>query len=207
MPNKKRIFKSEKFVSIFIDLGGTFHVGILWEDYINSPAIKEYGLPRTFTEGREVLPSAQGGTTKANQNGRLVRKQPEEKEVRTVPISFINRNGTHVSYLRDFNVYVKELVSQYDMKFVFRTNQHGQQVVVSPPLTYTNTYDSNLKNTHAINLFLEVFADYEVFDQELNPAIPFNKRYKEDFLKKGTITKNDTDVIQEIIKAADDFRI
>jgi hypothetical protein len=206
MPNKKRILKSERFISGFIEPGGNLYIGILWEDYSKSPDLNEYGLPTTFTEGQEALPLAKGGSTKANQNGKKVRKQPEERTTRTVHISYTRRkDGARISYNRDFNVYVTELANKYDMKFVFKTNEHGQQVVVSPVLQFTDEYATNLMNTHAINLFLEVFGEFEVFNSDLNPAIPFNKRYKEDFLKKGVLKKGDTTQIQEIIDAVDKF--
>lgn len=205
MRNKKRVLKSEKILAAFVEPGNGFHVGILWEDYIKSAALKEYGLPSVFAEGKEVLPSAKGGATKVNQKGKYARKQPEQKTTKTVHIEFTNKHGTFVSYDRDFNVYVKELVNKYDMKFIFMTNEHGQQVVVSPVLTFTNEYDTNMMNTHAINLFLEVFGDYEVFDKDLNPAIPFNKRYTQDFLTPGTLTKSDGGRIEEITAVADRF--
>ena len=206
MPNKKRIRKSEKFIAAFMEPGNDLHIGILWEDYLkNAVLLAEYHLPTTFVEGREVLPSAKGSTTRANQHGRKVRVQPEQKTTRTVHISYIRRDGAHISYLRDFDVYVTELASQYDMKFVFKTNEHGQQVVVTPQLHFSDEYTTNLMNTHAINLFLEVFGEYEVFDKDLNPAIPFNKRYNDDFLKRGKIEKGDTDRIQEIMAVADDY--
>lgn len=181
--------------------GNDLHIGILWEDYAKNPALQEYGLPTTFTEGREVLPSANGGTTKANQHGRKVRTQPEQKTTRTVHISYFRKkDGAHISYNRDFNVYVTELASQYDMKFIFKTNEHGQQVVVSPRLHFSDENDTNLMNTHAINLFLEVFGDYEVFDKDLNPAIRFTRKYDTEFLKKGTLTVTG---VKELIEAAD----
>lgn len=206
MPNKKRILKSESFLSRFFRRPGEeFHVGILWEDYIKSDALKEYNLPQTFTDGKTVVPAAKGGATKANQKGKEVRKQPEEKKTRVVHISYVNKHGTHVEFDRDFNAYVKELLHKYNMRFTFKTNEHRQQVVISPPLTFTNEQGTNMMNTHAINLFLEVFGEFEVFDAALNPAIPFNKRYEYDFLPKGTLVRGDTEKINDVIDSVRNY--
>jgi hypothetical protein len=191
MPKQQRIIKSESLLSQFLRPGEDFYIGILWEDYLKNVDLQKYGLPTTFVNGQEMVPKAKGGATKANKSGKFKRKQPEEKTTRTIEISFINKHGTHVHYFRDFDVYVRELVHQFDMKFICRVNEHDQKIVASPVLTYTDQSDTNLMNTHAINLFGEVFGEFEIFDANLNPALKFNKRYSYDFLPKGELNKGE----------------
>ncbi len=47
--------------------------------------------------------------------------------------------------------------------------------------------NDSLKGTHIANIFNEIFNDFEVFDEDLNPAIHFNTRFEEIILPSGSL--------------------
>ncbi len=190
--NRKRIQNANKYLPFFLKENEEFHVGMLFEDFVKSTNLTKYGLPNAFKEGAKATPAAKGPSTKANVNGKYVRKQPEEKETKRVHIKYIRKDGTHVEFDRDFHVYVKELLHKYGIALHYLTNQHGQKVVVSEKLVFDADPANNLKNTHVINVFCELFNDFEIFTAELEPAIHFNKRFEQDVLPMGTLTDDAT---------------
>lgn len=183
-----RILNSNKYLSAFLDEGETFYVGLLYEDYIKSPYLDKYGLPKDFVDNLTFTPKARKTVSKNNINGKFIRKQPEEKIINTKHIEYTTKDGTHVSYYRDFHIYAKVLLHKYNIEFTFKTNEHGQKVVVSSiPLVYINDIENNMKNTHVINLSCEIFNDFEILTSKLEPSIQFNKRFDMELLPKGTL--------------------
>ena len=53
-----RILNSSKYLSAFLDEGEAFYVGLLYEDYINSPYLDKYGLPKDFVDDATFIPKA-----------------------------------------------------------------------------------------------------------------------------------------------------
>lgn len=197
---RKRILNAQKHLSAVLKEGDKFYVGILFEDYSKSGNLLKYNLPKLFENDKVVLPLAKGAVTKANIHGRFSRKQPEEKEVKTVHIKYQRKDGTRVEFDRNFYVFVKQLVHKMGMKLAFRQNIHGQQLVLSTELIYKTDFTINQINSHVINLFCEIFNDFEIFTETMEPAINFNKRFESELLPKGTLTNKTIDAILEVSK-------
>ena|GEM_PF-5656682 len=190
---KSRILNAEKYLRGFLKDGEAFHIGLLFEDFLKSSNNSKYNLPKQFVEGANIVPSPIGSNTKANVKGKYIRKQPEEKNIIKRHIKYIRKKDKiKVEFDRDFNVYVKELLNQYNIGFTYRTNIHGQKLVTSPTLVFENTSDSEMKSKHVINMFCEVFNDFEVLDKDLQPAIHFNKRFDNDLLPMGMLSDTKT---------------
>ena len=197
---KTRIQNANKYLPFFLQEGEQFHVGLLFEDFLKSPDLKKYNIPQKFNSGASVIPAPKGPATRNNVNGKYVRKQPEQKTTRRVHISFNRKDGTHVEYDRDFNVFVKVLQHKFNISLHYKKNKHGQEVIVSDTLVYNNKPENILKNTHIINVFCEISNDFEIFNTEYEPAIHFNKRFEEDILPHGSL--NDRDVMEELASFA-----
>jgi hypothetical protein len=193
----KRIRKSENVLQLLLAVNDYFYIGINYEHFAKSISLNNFSLPNNYRHDQKFMPAAKGPITKSNLEGKLVRKQPEEKEVKQVLIDFINKHGTHVHYVRDYNVWVKEITHQFKIPLQFVENEHGQKIVVSPKLLFDNSYETNLMNTHVINLFYELFDDYEVYTENLDLALAFNKKYDFDILPKGEFEDDDLTYIVE----------
>lgn len=183
---KKRIRGIDKHLQFYLTENEDYYLGLLFEDYLKSPLLDKYGLPKEFPNDETITPSPRGSVTRANQKGKFVRKQPEEKEIVIRHIDYVRkRDRVRVQYDRKYNIYVKELLHRFNTGLYFIVNDHGQKVVVSEKLNYS-TVDS-LKGTHIANIFCEIFNDFEVFDGNLNPAIHFNTRFEEIILPSGNL--------------------
>lgn len=189
---KVRIQNANKYLPFFLHENESFHVGLLFEDFIKSPDLKKYSLADRFVPNTNIIPTANGATTRNNINGKYVRKYPEEKTTKRVHIKYKRKDGTPVEFNRDYNVYVKILHHKYNTPLYYKTNKHGQQVIVSEKLVYDDSPENIQKNTHIINIFCEISNDFEIFNSELEPAIHFNKKFEEDILPQGTLSNDDT---------------
>lgn len=183
-----RIQNANKYLPFFLHENENFHVGLLFEDFIKSPDLKKYNLADSFVLNTNIIPTANGATTRNNVNGKYVRKYPEEKTTKRVHIKYKRKDGTPVEFNRDYNVYVKILQHKYNTPLHYKINKHGQQVVVSEKLVYNETPENIQKNTHIINIFCEISNDFEIFNLELEPAIHFNKKFEEDILPQGILS-------------------
>ncbi len=189
---RTRIQNANKYLPFFLQEDDSFYVGLLYEDFINSPDLKKYDISAEFSDNLSVTPLGKGPTTRANVNGKFVRKQPEEKTIKTVHIAYRRKDGTKVEFNRNFNVFVKILQHKYNIALNYKVNKHGQRVVVSDMLHFDNLPETIQKNTHIINVFCEISNDFEIFNSELEPAIHFNKKFEDDILPHGSLSDNVT---------------
>jgi len=202
---RSRIRNVNKHLRAYLQEQENFYVGLLFEDYLKSPLLKKYGLPTSFPSiDSSITPLPKGSVTRANVKGKYVRKEPEEKETIIKLIDYIHpTNGSHIRYNRKYHVYIKELAHKYNESIFFVENEHGQQIVVSDMLLYDLSKEYTVRNTHIVNMFYEMFGDYEIFDQSFNPAIHFNKKFDEIILPKGTLGSQNN--LEEIVKIGSRF--
>lgn len=202
MENKKRkrILNSNKYLISYLKENEEFYIGLLYEDFLKSQELSKYGFPDVFLNNNVVVPTPRSSATKDNLNGKFVRKQPEEKETKKVHIKYRRKDGTLVEYDRNYFVYVKELLHKFKISIEFKTNEHGQKVVVSNKLIYNDEPANIIRNTHVINMYCEIFGDFEVLSTKLEPAINFNKRFDLELLPRGTFNEKSLEEILEISK-------
>lgn len=201
---RKRIRNIGKHLQFYLSENDEFHIGLLFEDYLNSPLLGKYGLPTSFPDKKNILPEPKGSVTKANVKGKMVRKQPEEKETVIREIKYIRKkDNTKVEYKREYNIYKKVLLHKYNTGLNFAINSHGQKLVFSEKLVNSESTNHSLKNTHIANIFCEIFNDFEILDNNLNPAIHFNTKFDEILLPSGKL--NDTESFKELMEIGGRF--
>lgn len=193
---RKRIRHANKYLQFYLQENDHFYVGLLFEDFIKNQNLIKYNLLKTFINENKIMPKGIGSVTKVNIKGKYERKQPEEKVTKKVHIEYTRRDGAFISYDRNFDVFVKVLKHKYNVELIYKINKHGQQVVVSDMLHFDETTENIQKNTHIINIYCEIFNDFEIFNSELEPAIHFNKKFEKDILPKGSL--QDDTVFEEI---------
>lgn len=183
---RRRIRGIDNHLQFYLSENSDYYIGLLFEDYLKSPLLDKYKLPKEFPENSSIVPLPRGSVTRANQKGKFVRKQPEETEIVSRHIDYIRKSdGYRVEYDRTYNIYKKVLLHKFNTGLYFIINEHGQKVVVSEKLNYSQ--NDSLKGTHIANIFNEIFNDFEVFDEDLNPAIHFNTRFEEIILPSGSL--------------------
>lgn len=199
---RKRIRNINKHLHFYLKENEKFRVGLLFEDYLKSPLLDKYNLPKNFMPNSSRKPFPKGSVTKANVNGKYGRKQPEEKETISRHIDFVRKkDGVRIEYDRTYNVYKKILLNKFNVGFNFVLNKHNQNLVVSEELSFSEK--SKSKNTHIVNMFCEIFNDFEIYDEFLNPAIRFNTRFENIILPSGTL--DNIDSLNDLIKIGGRF--
>jgi hypothetical protein len=195
---KTRIQNAYNYLTGFFTEGEQFYACLPFDEYLEGKNLDKYKLPKKFEEGKKFLPAPVGPNTKYNINGKLIRKQPEEKITETVHIKYIRKDGTKVEFNRDFHKYVKVLQHQFVVPLMFKTNRHNEKFIITPISVVTNDYQTNLYNTHTINIFLEIFSTYEVLTDKLELPLKFTRKYDFELLPKGNFDKEQIDHIVEI---------
>jgi hypothetical protein len=199
---RKRIRGIDKHLQFFLTDNENYYLGLLFEDYLKSPFLDKYGLPKQFPQNKSIIPNPNGSVTKANQKGCYVRMQPEEKETVIRHIDYVRKKDrVRVKYDREYNIYKKVLLHQFNTGLNFAVNEHGQKLVVSDILNYSS--NDYLKGTHIANIFCEIFNDFEVFDKRLNPAIHFNAKFEQIILPSGKLDNQDN--LDELIEIGKRF--
>lgn len=189
----KRVQNIEKYLSGFLNDNDDFYIGLLFDDYLKSDKISDYSLPKSFEYEQNVLPNAKSSVTKANIKGKYIRQEPEEKETVKKHIHFIRKtDGAHFEFNRDYHIYKKVLLHQYKTTLHFCKNFHDIKVVVSEKLKYDKTTDSNMKIKHIMNMFCEIFSDFEIFTDKIETAIYWTRKFEQELLPKGNITNSKT---------------
>ncbi|MGN7886454.1 hypothetical protein [Dyadobacter sp. 22481] len=186
---KTRILKSETILSELVTFGESFRIGVSFEQATKSPHLNKFGISGDFINGRVQIPIAAGPKTRTNTKGMYVRKQPEEKEDVLRHIKYrIKKTGRNVEFDRTYHIYKKELVHSLRLGFHFMTDDAGAEFIVSDLLTFDDDFKNSKKNTHVINLFLEVFGAYEVLRPNLEYFIRAEEAFDHDILPSGTLS-------------------
>lgn len=193
---RKRVRNIKKHLQFYINDEDSFYIGVPFDEYLKSPLLEKYGLPKVFENKKTFIPKPKGSITKVNAKGKYVRKKPEEKETVVRHISFVRkRDGRRIEYDRTYNIYVKELLHRFNSKLYFLINEHGEKLVLSE--FFASSKSSEEKATHLANMFLEMFNQFEIYDSKMNPAIHFNTKFEKIILPAGTL--EDSDNLDELI--------
>lgn len=201
----KRVNNIRKHLNGLLKDDEPFYIGITAEEYSGVTNLNLYGLPNISMFVGSILPNPVRSVSRANVRGRYVRKEPEEKVTIRRHIEYTRRrDGVHVSFDRNFYVYKKVLQHQFEIKFVLKTNMHGQKLVICEELLHnSDDHNMKMKNKHIANLFCEIFETFEIYDTDLNPAIHFNTRFDEVILPSGRL--EDQTNFDDIIRLGDRF--
>jgi hypothetical protein len=199
---KTRIIRSESILSELITFGEKFRVGLPFTEKLASEGgLKKHGLNEKFEDSKLQIPKGLGPRTRANLKGLIVRKQPEEKVDVERHIKYIRRKDkAKVEYNRIFSVYKKELLDKLNLGFVFLKDHEGQEFIVSEELEFNDDYANNKKNTHVINMFLEVFNDYEILRDNLEYYIKEDPSFNDEILPSGNLSepRNFSDLVDAV---------
>ena len=108
---KRRIRKIDKYLEFFLNENENFHLGIPFQEYLESPLLDKYKLPKIFPSRlTQIEPIPKGSVTKVNSKGKFVRKQPVEFEVVIKRIDYVRKKDRkRIIYDRRYNIFKKNL--------------------------------------------------------------------------------------------------
>ncbi|WP_016955552.1 hypothetical protein [Catenovulum agarivorans] len=165
--------------------------------------LKKYGFPDEISVGQRMLPKALGAKTRFNAIGKLGKRLKDKPKI---PY-FVDRYWEWKDY--QGNEYSK-VVSIQRMKYqresiaptsleITISNMEQQLIAVTDSL---NTSDQSTLIS-AINIFLEMFGDVELFDQNKLPILSNVKKLNWEILPKGELPwRNDLEVLKKLKRSA-----
>lgn len=163
----------------------TFYVGVNAKDYEDK--LLKIGFIKPFEDGQTILPNELGKFSEFNSNGKEVKRKdlPMTKESRMIYTSWHDWHGTPHSgvVVREFDKYQRDNIPAPEENLAIR--KVGDQLLVTSmvkKLTYKS--DSADDVIHVINLFLELFGTFNIYDESFIPSLKI-KRLNWDILPKG----------------------
>jgi len=169
----KRVFNPLKYLSL-INQDESFYIGIEIKDNLLT-VIKEIGFSNNINVGETILPSIFGNVSGFNAEGReKIRKDlPKETVYYPREWSLTDWGGhehTGVNYM-PYERWRRELVPPPSLELQI-VEKNGKKIVISKKFKKIDKEYEEIK--HAMNLFLEIFDEFEIFKQDL--ALPIKTK-------------------------------
>lgn len=175
-----------------------FYVGIKVSD-VTSSRLEKAGFVKDMAEGELLLPCVIGPVSRFNANGGFEIHRDREMET--------CYREAYIKGWHDIYYFVTIPYKRYPRTPILAPNVElmiadvgGEKLILSPVLV-KNIIESK-KNTHVINLFLELFGECEIYKEDFAPAlsnIPL-KKVNWEILPSGTyVWDRVKDVVGKII--------
>jgi len=138
--------------------------------------LREIGFSDELQSGETVLPQAVGRTTEFNAEGKFIRRTdlPMETAYRQIEWSWTEWHGRQRyerTEIRDvpYQRYQREFVPPPSVELSIAEDDSGNRKVVAPAIEYSQKNEKEL--LHTVNLFLEIFGEVEILDQQLHGTV------------------------------------
>jgi hypothetical protein len=163
---KKRVISIENYLGT-IDEGANFYIGLLDIDNFRNKLI-QIGFSEELNTGEQVLPTVLGTKSRFNANGGFILLRDLPKETYLREIEFKDWHGNYHTRYAAYLRYQRRPIPAPNVELLIRNGADSQKILVSPLLiNHTNNYDY-IK--HVINLFLELFGECEILQENLIPT-------------------------------------
>lgn len=211
MSNKgrTRVVNAQNVLFDLVPYGESFRVGLAFNDeLINNTDLNKFGLSKDFKADEPQLPKPAGARSRVNRRGLWVRQQPEEKEEIKRHIKYKTKDGTTVEYDRIFNIYKKVLLDKLGIELTFVQHEEVGPLIVSPVLVNDEEEKNHRLNAHVINLFLEIFKDFEILRENYEYYFKAEEEFPHVILPEGSLSdprifNEFVDVVTEHNKASE----
>lgn len=182
--SQKRIKTIKKYLT-GLNENDSFYVGLTnTNDFIKQ--LLKIGFTNDLSVGEQVLPAVVGKQTKFNAEGgyKIRRDLPKEIVFRDAEIK--DWHGHYHSVKIPYRRYPREEILAPSIELKIVLNAVNQKIVTSPLQTNENNPSNEIEIKNLINLFLEIFEECEILQDNLLPT--FNTtvtRLNWDILPKG----------------------
>ena len=158
---RSRIRNAEPHLALIRE-GESFHVVY---DVTNErdERLKQIGF-LNLEDGECVLPRVLGSVTKRNSEGFDIVHTEEPKKPKYVDIMTPGWHNTYHLSTHRYMSHPKDHIAGYEVELTLMYKD-GKRYVVSPELTHVA--EEKERNKHVLNLFLELFGDFDFLDGEL----------------------------------------
>lgn len=137
---------------------------ILYDAEKHIEQLKKIGF-KSLEDGETILPSSVGSVSKYNSEGKYKLLKDLPKESYSVYRDILAFGKYDVSVMYTLKRYQRELIDAPTEELSITLDKDGKKIVSSRLLKVTENNKDNIK--HIINLFLEIFEECQVVDEDL----------------------------------------
>ncbi|MDP2646512.1 MAG: hypothetical protein Q8P24_16355 [Desulfobacterales bacterium] len=203
--SKTRVNNVSQYVS-HVAAGKAFFVSFSGIDG-HEKVLQRAGFTKELNAGEKVLPAPFFGPQSLfNAEGKEIplKDQPMETAYRQVEWHLKDWGGYEHSGINNiaYQRYPRRVIPPPSIELQIRNNADGKKLCVSDKLWNEQSDHERIK--HAINLFLEVFGEFEILDEDLLPAFKVQaQRLNWEVLPKGSYPwKKICKIVMPLIKQA-----
>lgn len=164
MNYRSRIRHTEAYLKSIKD-NATFYITIA-TNLVEASRLALIGF-KTLDVGTEILPRGLGSVSRFNADGRIIihRELPKEWHSRTFEVP-----GWHNTW-HDVTIHYEAYPRTYEAgpEMHLTIVKSGDQLLISSP-RLTKTPENEFINKHAINLFIDLFGDFQVMNEHLQAS-------------------------------------
>ncbi|MCW3123255.1 MAG: hypothetical protein JWQ38_2747 [Flavipsychrobacter sp.] len=143
------------------------------------------------------------GVLKENTRGKYIRKEPQSKTSVMKHIEYYsNHFHRDISYDREFNIWEKELLHNYNLALTIGLTPQGETILHFPLFTMQSNEAHYQMAGAAMNIALQLGEYFLFYDTNFEPIIPITKVVDKSILPSGTnyaSVKEKLDVIYQNI--------
>lgn len=162
---KSKIRSTKKYLS-GIEEGAKFYIGLKSLDEF-AFKLRRIGINGELDIGDSFLPIPVGKVSNYNANGKFRVRKDKPKETHYRDIDVKDWHGNYHSVSIPYQRYPREPIPAPKIKLLVQ-DDNGEKILTSPLLENTNGNHKEIK--HVINLFLEIFGECHVLQENLMSA-------------------------------------
>lgn len=197
-----RVLNSSKYLKDIVQEGKIFYIGFgiknLTELGKGHPGLLELISGTQST----IIVTGRKGPLKDNTHGKLVRKQPEQKESVWKHIHYYSKRfGQNIDYDREFHVWEKTILYKYNLALEVAKTPQDEKVLHFPAFKMENSEDCYLKAGAAMNMSIALGSYFMIYDNKFEPIVPVTKVEHRKILESGNLSVSEKlEIIKEELK-------
>lgn len=177
---KSKIRSTNKYIS-GIKEGSIFYIGLKTIQDFNQ-RLRRSGIIGELNIGDTFLPIPIGKISKYNADGKFRVRKDKEKETHYRDVDIKDWRGNTHSVSIPYKKYPREPIPPPKIKLIIQ-EYNKEKIITSPSLINSKGNHKEIK--HVINLFLELFGECYVLQENLMPAFKNIQRLNWNILPKG----------------------
>lgn len=185
----KRVINPSSHLHGIVPIGKTFYIGFGIKN-LTDLGNEHQGLAQLISGMQSTLiVSGKKGVLKDNTHGKLVRKQPENKESIWKHIHYYSKRfEKDIDYDREFHVWEKEILHKYNLALEAAKTPQGEMILHFPAFKMEDDENTFSKAGAAMNIAIALGSYFMVYDNNFEPIVPVTKFESRKLLASGNLT-------------------
>ncbi|MDB5126382.1 hypothetical protein [Mucilaginibacter sp.] len=165
---KRRIRKPDNYL-LGINTGDNFYIASPFITIANQQLVINSGFTPALNIGEQILPTIDKSVSKFNAKGGFVTLKGLPKVPAQREFTFKDWHGNWHTKTIDYERYPRQILSAPLNELCIVEDLQGEKIVRSPLLNNSHGNYDNIR--HTVNLFLELFGECEILQDNLLPAL------------------------------------